>query len=116
MRYVCDWPNDEQPYRMSVPLGSIISLPVTLDLDDVFFHHIRTIPIRRFAELITESFDVLYDDGAETGRLLVLNLHPFVIGQPYRISHLDRALEHITRHEGVWVATGSEIVDWFSKT
>ena len=116
VRYVCDWPNDEQPYRMTVPTGSMVSLPVTLDLDDVLFHHIRTIPIRRFAELITESFDVLHEEGAETGRLLVLNLHPFVIGQPYRISHLDRALEHITRHEGVWVATGSEIVDWFSKT
>ncbi|MDH3605236.1 MAG: hypothetical protein OEU26_37060, partial [Candidatus Tectomicrobia bacterium] len=55
----------------------------------------------------------LYQDGAENGRLLVLNLHPWLIGQPFRIRYLNRALDYITRREGVWAATGSEIVDWY---
>jgi hypothetical protein len=52
-------------------------------------------------------------DGAENGRLLVLHLHPWLIGQPFRIRYLNRALEDMMRREGVWVATGSEIVAWY---
>ena len=40
----------------------------------------------------------------------MLNLHPFLIGQPFRIGVLDAALERIVQHPGVWTATGSEIV------
>lgn len=111
--YVCDWPNDEQPYRMDVPTGSMVSLPVMLDLDDVMFHHVRTIPIDTFTGLITESYDVLHQSGEESGRLLVLNLHPYVIGQPYRIKYLDRALAHIADSGSAWMATGNEVVEWF---
>jgi hypothetical protein len=52
-------------------------------------------------------------DGATTGRLTVLHLHPWIMGQPWRIRHLDEVLGHICAHQGVWTATGSEIVDWF---
>ena len=63
--------------------------------------------------MLKEGFDTLYQDGAENGRLLVLNLHPWLIGQPFRIRYLHRALDYMTRREGVWTATGSEIVDWY---
>jgi hypothetical protein len=42
---------------------------------------------------------------------MAIALHPWVIGQPYRIGALEQALEHIMRHRGVWAATGAEIVD-----
>jgi hypothetical protein len=44
---------------------------------------------------------------------MALPLHPFVIGLPFRIKYLDKALEYIFSHEGVWKATGSEIADWY---
>jgi peptidoglycan/xylan/chitin deacetylase (PgdA/CDA1 family) len=113
VRYVCDWPNDEQPYRMKVPIGEIVSLPVTLDLDEVHTHRERGISMPRWLRIVTEAFDELYRDGAESGRLVVLNLHPYLIGQPHRIKYLDEALRHMLRREGVWCATGSEIVDWY---
>jgi peptidoglycan/xylan/chitin deacetylase (PgdA/CDA1 family) len=115
VRYVCDWPNDEQPYRMKVPVGQMVSLPVTVELDDVFTHTLRLIPIQRYMKMITESFDRLYADGATSGRLLVLNLHPTRIGQPFRAKYLGMALDHIMQRQGVWAATGSEIVDWYLK-
>ena len=59
-----------------------------------------------------EQFDTLYDEGAETGRVMCLSLHPFVIGQPFRIRALDRVLKYITGKKDVWVTTGSEIIDW----
>jgi allantoinase len=115
IRYVCDWVNDEQPYAFKVPQGELYALPITLPLDDVNALWDRRIDIDRYREMIKETFDTLYDEGATNGRLLVLHLHPWLIGQPFRIGYLDAALGHIMHHQGVWVATGSEIVDWYRR-
>ena len=113
VRYVCDWTNDEQPYPMKTPDGGLYALPIMLELDDVHALWDRRVAIDRYAELLKESFDSLYRDGAQSGRLLVLNLHPWLIGQPFRIGYLDDALGTIMRRQGVWASTGSEIVDWY---
>jgi len=44
---------------------------------------------------------------------MAICLHPFVIGVPHRIGALDGALAYILRHDGVWRATGSEIVEHY---
>ncbi len=113
LRYVCDWANDEQPYRMTTPAGELTSLPIALELDDTHALWDRRVPVDRYGTMLSESFDGLYQDGAQNGRLLVLNLHPWLIGQPFRIGFLDTALGGIMRRQGVWVARGAAIVDWF---
>jgi hypothetical protein len=45
----------------------------------------------------------------------VLHLHPWLIGQPFRIGVLEAALSHVMRREGVWTATGEAIVDWYRR-
>ncbi len=110
VRYVCDWVNDEQPYPMKVPSGQMVSLPVMLELDEVFTHRMRTVPIGRWGQMVIEAAERMHQDG---GRLLVLNLHPYIIGQPFRIKHLDNALRSIMALGGVWAATGDEIVSWY---
>jgi hypothetical protein len=111
IRYVCDWANDEQPYRMNVPQGELHALPVSLPLDDVKALWDRRMDVDRYAQMIRETFDALYSDGAGNPRLLVLTLHPFLIGQPFRIGCLDAALEHIVKHDSVWRTTGWQIID-----
>jgi peptidoglycan/xylan/chitin deacetylase (PgdA/CDA1 family) len=115
LTYVCDWTNDEQPYRMKVPKGDLYALPITLPLDDINALWDRRVDFDHYGEMIRESFDVLYQDGEKSGRLLVLNLHPFLIGQPFRIGALDAALAHVVRHPAVWRATGSEIIASIAK-
>jgi putative transposase len=83
--------------------------------DEVFTHRERGVPMGRWLRILTETYDRLYLDGATSGRLLVLNLHPYLIGQPFRIRYLDKALAHILRHRAVWSATAGEIVDWFDE-
>ena len=46
-------------------------------------------------------------------RVMAIAVHPFVTGQPHRIGALDAVLEYICSHEGVWRATGWEIVQHF---
>ena len=111
--YVCDWVNDEQPYPMTTPEGELFALPVMWELDDVFALADRKVTVHRYQDMLTEGFDTLYQDGAVNGRVLTLHLHPWLIGQPFRIGYLDAALGHIVQRQGVWAATGSEIVDWY---
>ncbi len=112
IRYVCDWANDEQPYRMNVPAGELHALPVSFPLDDINALSERRIDIDQYEQMIVETFEPLHREGADNGRLLALSLHPFLIGQPFRIGSLDAALGHIVKHDRVWAATGSEIIEW----
>jgi peptidoglycan/xylan/chitin deacetylase (PgdA/CDA1 family) len=113
IRYVCDWTNDEQPYRMTTTQGELFALPVMLELDDVHALWDRRVQVDRYAQMLRESFAMLYRDGAHNGRLLVLHLHPWLIGQPFRIGFLDAALGAMMQRQGVWAARGSAIIDWF---
>ena len=113
VRYLCDWANDEQPYPLKVPVGELYALPVMLELDDVVAMAQRKVTIDRYATMLRESFDQMYDDGAGNGRAMVLSLHPWLIGQPFRIGSLDEALAYMMRRQGVWAASGAEVVDWY---
>jgi len=113
IEYVCDWANDEQPYPLKTPDGGLLALPIMLELDDVNALSDRKVAVDRYAQMLKEGFDSLYQDGAQNGRVLVLNLHPWLIGQPFRIGYLDDALGHMVQRQGVWAATGAEIADWY---
>lgn len=111
--YVLDWPNDEQPSPMEVPSGRMLNVPVAIELDDVFAVSDHLITVQELTRVMVDHFDRLYADGAENGRLLLLNVHPWVSGQPYRIRHFAAAVAHFCAQPAVWRATGAEIVDWY---
>ena len=110
VQYVCDWTNDDQPYVMSLDGGKqILSVPYSHDINDIpaFERHNRMAD--EFRQMICDQFDTLYREGAQSARAMAICLHPYLTGKPYRIAALDRALDYICRHDGVWLATGSEI-------
>lgn len=113
--YLCDWNNDDQPYPMKVRKGRLLSVPYSVEINDIpTFLHFGYSP-ERFCQAICDQFDTLYEEGAETGRVMAIALHPFIIGQPFRIKCLEQALQHILRHRDVWMATGGEIADWYTR-
>ena len=99
---------------MKVDGGALYSLPVTTELDDHTVLGIRNMPITEYAQAATDTFDVLHQEGAQNGRTLVYSIHPWIMGQPYRLKYLDRILAHVAGHEQVWKATGAEIIDWYT--
>ncbi len=114
--YVCDWCNDDQPYLMNVGGKRLVSLPYSLEINDLpFVMRGRGSP-DEWEAAVRRTFDVLYREGAESGRVMAIPLHPFVTGVPHRIDALDRALRYICGHEGVWRAKGSEIVAHYLKS
>jgi peptidoglycan/xylan/chitin deacetylase (PgdA/CDA1 family) len=115
IEYVCDWVNDDMPYAMRTETRSIHSLPLSNDVDDYTILVQNRHSEDAYAQQVCDQFDHLYKE-AETqgGRILALSLHPWVIGQPYRISSLEKTLQHIMGHSKIWAATGSEILDAFT--
>lgn len=114
VEYVCDWTNDDQPYVMTLESGKqILSVPYSHDINDIpaFERHNRMAD--EFREMICRQFDTLYREGAQSGRVMAICLHPYLTGKPYRIGALDAALDYICRHDGVWLATGSEIAQHY---
>ncbi len=115
--YVADWPNDDQPYLMDLDDGRrLVSVPYSLEINDkpAFERHNRT--AAEFADMIRAQFDVLYREGATSGRVMAIALHPYLTGLPHRIDAFESALSYITSRDGVWLATGGEIARHYAQT
>lgn len=115
-RYVADWVNDDQPYEMQIGTKKMISVPYTYELNDMSAIVRSKYSAAEFECMIKDQFDVLYEEGASSGRVFTLSLHPFIMGQPHRIPALRRALDYIDKFDGVWKVTGSEIAAHFAQS
>ena len=93
-------------------MKNLYSMPHSSDIDDyailVNNHHDED----EYRDQLIDQFDLLHEESqTQGGRIMCISLHPWVIGQPYRIGALENALAHIMRHPSVWPATGAEILD-----
>jgi peptidoglycan/xylan/chitin deacetylase (PgdA/CDA1 family) len=116
IRYVCDWVNDDQPYTMDVGKPRLVSLPYSVQTNDAPAYFDMKCSVPEFERMLKAQFDTLYEESAESGRVMAIAVHPFITGQPHRIGALDAALEHICSHQGVWLATGQEIVAHYQQS
>ncbi len=114
--YVADWACDDQPFVMDIGGKKLVSVPYSTEINDkpAFETFLRTAD--EFGDMIKRQFDVLYRESTESARVMAIALHPYITGRPYRIDALDDALAHICRHDDVWLATGSEIVEAYLKS
>jgi len=113
VRYTLDLFHDDQPLPVKVPRGRLISLPYSLEVNDFTVLHQGTATPRQYVDMVRAQFDRLYAEGARSGTVMCLPLHPYLIGQPHRIEALAEMLAYITGHAGVWVTTAREIADHF---
>jgi allantoinase len=111
--YLCDWANDDQPYLIGLMDRPLVSLPLAQEISDVNLHWNRRVTMAQWAAVVCEAFDTLYREGQDSGRLFVLPLHPWCIGQPFRVRYLEQVLAHIGKHDEVWATTSGEIAAWY---
>jgi hypothetical protein len=107
-----DWIADEEPFPLRVREGRLISMPYNTVSDLGTFIQLGWTG-EQFYQQVVDYFDALYAEGERSGRIFTLSVHPWVIGKPPRLKYLNQALEYITGHEQVWLATGSEVADWY---
>lgn len=111
--YTADLYHDDQPFPLRTRTGRLLSIPYSVDLNDVIVHR-NGGEAHDLARMIRDAFDTLYEEGAVQGRVMCVALHPYWVGQPHRLNAIRRALEYVLSHPGVWMATASEIADWFT--
>ena len=113
--YCGDWNSDDQPYSMKVRQGRMFSIPYCMEINDIPLFIRKGYTGEQYLQSVVDQFDTLYADSAKQPRVLGLPLHPMIVGQPLRIQYLERAFAHMKRHERVWFATGSEILDAYQR-
>lgn len=111
--YVCDWACDDQPVPMRVKSGRMIVVPYEQGINDMRLFVRANFTPEQYYRMVCDQFDTLYRESRGGGKVMALPLHPFVMGLPFRIKYLDKALEYICSHAGVWKTTGWEIADWY---
>jgi allantoinase len=112
--YLMDWPMDDQPVWMKAGKGHILSLPYPHEVNDIpmiALHH-GTAPA--FADMVIDNFDEMLAQSSKQSLVYGIAIHTFLIGQPFRLRHFRRAMEHIARHrDRVWIATSGAIAQHF---
>ncbi|MBT8442677.1 MAG: polysaccharide deacetylase family protein [Gammaproteobacteria bacterium] len=110
IEYMCDWINDDMPYQFRTKAGEITAMPLSTELEDRFILLNNLHSESEYADQIMDAFDYLYAEADQQGgRMLALNIHPWMLGQPHRIGKLEQVLEYITEHDGVWSASATDI-------
>jgi len=113
IEYVADWVLDDQPVSLNTRAGSIVSVPYTVEINDVVMTAVQRMPSDEILRRGRDQFDRLYMEGAEIPRVMAISIHPYLTGVPHRIKYLEALYDYILGHEGVVMWTGAEILDWY---
>ena len=97
--YICDFYHDDQPTPLATRHGPLIHVPYTMDINDALIHR-QPVEAEEFAQMIIDHFDTVYREGSENGRVMCIALHPYMMGAPHRLKHLDRALGSYPQAQG----------------
>ncbi|NLC22319.1 MAG: polysaccharide deacetylase family protein, partial [Halomonadaceae bacterium] len=111
--FMLDWPVDDQPVWMRTRAGHILSVPYSVELNDSPSMVFRQESIASFERMITDQFDEMLLQSRHRPLVFTLITHPFVIGHPYRLRALRRALNHIMQHrDEIWITTVGGVNDY----
>jgi len=112
--YNLNWCHDDQPTRMRTRSAeSLWSLPYPQELNDIPMIMHRHMDARDFSDMIIDNTDEMLLQSQQQTLIMGIALHPYIVGQPYRLKHLRRALQHIARlrDEGrLWVCKPADII------
>jgi len=107
--YTLDWGNDDQPYDFIVPSGQLTALPYSVETSDAAVVQAQSHTPWEYEQAISDHLEGLLAD--PSGSVMTLGLQANVSGQPFRSKYIKQFLTQASVTKGVWLATGSEIID-----
>jgi peptidoglycan/xylan/chitin deacetylase (PgdA/CDA1 family) len=113
IEYVADWVLDDQPVMLKTRAGDIVSVPYTVEINDVVMSAVQQKPSDEIFRRGVDQFDRLYADGEKAPRIMAISIHPYLTGVPHRIKYLEMLYDHILGRKDVVMWTGGEILDWY---
>jgi peptidoglycan/xylan/chitin deacetylase (PgdA/CDA1 family) len=111
--YVLDWCGDDQPIWLQTRAGRLLAVPYPQEVNDIPAIPLHRMSPAEFTDLIVDTFEEMLAQSKAQPLVMGIALHPYLVGQPYRLRHLRRALEHIAAaRDKVWLTTPGAIADY----
>lgn len=111
--YTLNWCADDAPIWMRTRAGRLLAIPYPQEVNDIPSIVGRKDGAEQFADMIVDDFEERLrqvEDGQP--QVMGIALHPYLVGQPYRLRHLRRALAHVAARRGsVWITTAGAVLD-----
>jgi len=113
--YVLDWGIcDEQPFWVDTRNQPILSVPYPIELNDQPAIAYRHNSAAEYCDMIVENFDEMLRRSVAAPLVCVISLHSFIMGQPFRLARLRKALQHIMSHKDeVWITLPGEVAEHY---
>ena len=113
--YDCNAYNDDLPYYTQVHGKPWLVVPYSLEVNDFKFWSGGLITPNVFLDTAKNCFDVLYEEGATSPKMMSVGLHCRIIGKPSRAHALDQFLKYASEKEGVWFARRDQIARFWKE-
>ncbi len=113
IEYVANWPIDDLPSVLKTKHGDMLSVPYTVETNDIVVHAVQHLPSDAFMRRCIDQFDRLYQDADSNVRVMAISLHPYLTGVPHRIGYFEKLIDHIMGHDKVAWMKGEEIAAWY---
>jgi allantoinase len=111
--YTLNWCMDDQPVWMRTRAGRLLSIPYPQEVNDIPSIVARKDSAKQFADMIVDNFDEMLQQARSQPLVMGIALHPYLVGQPYRLRHLRRALNHIVTHsDQIWLTKAGNIFEY----
>ena len=114
-RYTLNWCHDDQPVPLRTRNGAALwSIPYPQELNDIPAVVGRLMNGKDFADMIVDQYEEMLRQSRCQPLVMGIALHPYIVGQPHRLLHLRRALQHLAAEAGdrAWWTTPGEICGW----
>lgn len=114
--YDADDYSDDLPFWRDVDGKPQLIVPYTLDSNDMRFAAAQGFNAGdQFFNYLKDAFDALYEEGAESPKMLSVGLHCRLVGRPGRVKALERFFDYAKSHDGVWFARRIDIARHWMK-
>ncbi|MBM3356440.1 MAG: allantoinase PuuE [Betaproteobacteria bacterium] len=108
--YDADSYADDLPYWVEVSGKQHLVVPYTLEANDMRFNMYQGFNSGdQFYAYLRDTFDVLYAEGADRPKMMSVGLHCRLAGRPGRFAALQRFLDHVQKHDKVWICRRLDI-------
>ncbi|MAV76688.1 MAG: allantoinase [Actinobacteria bacterium TMED172] len=105
---------DDLPYWVKGPKAPHLIIPYTLDTNDMRFATAQGFNSgEQFFQYIKDAFDILYEEGEKTPKLLNIGLHSRIIGRPARFKALKKFVSYIKSKSNVWICKREDVAHYW---
>lgn len=113
IKYICDWPIDDEPVEIATAKGPLLTLPYSIELNDIALMIVQHQSPQELFTRTMDYFERLYAESAARAKIMSIAVHPYISGTPFRIKYFEQTLAALKKKRGVVFWTGEEIMHWY---